>query len=296
MLISVVIPVYNRPQELARAIRSVLSQTFQEFEILVVDDFSEADLKPVTESFHDQRLRYFRLPAKGNANVCRNKGIREAHGELVAMLDSDDEWLPQHLENKIKTLREKNADGVFGSCYVDDGTGRTEKISRPLFKEEKMINFLLSGGVAPTPTHVYKTSCARQVLWDEDLKRHQDWDFSVRFADRFSFVCDPSITCVVHWKKGEKRSEHAPSLIRFIESQRKDIQPGLYIRYYTMLYPSLSYSNDPSGELRRHCRSALRRMVSHMSLVDYLSAFGAGAGPAKRLLLRLDFLRRVLKK
>src|ERR1700740_3319071 len=121
MMVSVVIPVHNREAELVRAIHSVMKQTMQDFEVLVVDDCSSIELKPTLEKLGDERIKYFRLPAKGNANVCRNKGIEEAKGKYVAMLDSDDEWQPIHLENKINTLEKKGVDGVFGSCVIDNG-------------------------------------------------------------------------------------------------------------------------------------------------------------------------------
>lgn len=296
MKVSVVIPVYNREEELARAVGSVLKQSLQDFEVLVVDDCSTIDLQPVLKAFNDGRIKYFRLPQKGNANVCRNLGIKEARGTYVAMLDSDDEWLPDHLENKIATLERKNADGVFGSCCIDNGIRIIDKISRPFHHNEKMVNYLLSDGTAMTPTHLYKTACARQVLWDEKLMRHQDWDFSVRFAEKFSFVPCYDITCVVYWKAGERRDEHFDSLMRFIDKNRKDILPRLYFEYHRLFYVNICNRKDIADNYKQHYKKEVLRYMDVISLRDFLSTFGNNKGKFSRLLLRLNFAAKVLLK
>ncbi len=112
-MVSVVIPVYNRVVELERAVRSILGQSWQSFEVIVVDDGSDVDVKTVCNSFKDDRIRYFRISEHKNANVARNKGITEAKGEYVAMLDSDDEFLPSHLERRVGKIHEWGCDGIF---------------------------------------------------------------------------------------------------------------------------------------------------------------------------------------
>jgi glycosyltransferase involved in cell wall biosynthesis len=139
-LVSVVIPTYNRSKELARAIKSVLNQTYQNFEILVVDDGSEENLRVVCDSFNDQRIRFLRNNTHTNANVARNRGIKEAQGEYIAMLDSDDEYLPHHLSRRVEKIKEWDCDGIFGSAYIDNGEEQTLKLSRPVNKGELMLN------------------------------------------------------------------------------------------------------------------------------------------------------------
>jgi glycosyltransferase involved in cell wall biosynthesis len=139
-LVSVVIPTYNRSKELARAIKSVLNQTYQNFEILVVDDGSEENLRVVCDSFNDQRIRFLRNDTHTNANVARNRGIKEAQGEYIAMLDSDDEYLPHHLSRRVEKIKEWDCDGIFGSAYIDNGEEQTLKLSRPVNKGELMLN------------------------------------------------------------------------------------------------------------------------------------------------------------
>ena len=296
MLVSVVIPVYNREFELKRAIKSVLCQTIQDFEILVVDDYSEIDMKMIVMSFNDERIKYFRLEKKGNANVSRNLGVKNARSKYVAMLDSDDEWMPFHLEKKIAWLEQKKADGVFGSCCINNEIRIIDKISRPFHHQEKMVNYLLSDGMAPTPTHVYKTESAKQVLWDETLKRHQDWDFSVRFAAIYNFIPNYDITCIVHWKAGERREEHFDSLINFISVNKKDIKPRLYFEYHALFYRGLNQRKDVDRKYLLHYKKEVLRYIEELSLVDYLSTFGGNKSKLFRLWLRMEFVFKILFK
>ena len=121
-MISVIIPTYNRKKLLPRALDSVLKQTVQDFEILVVDDAStdgtEAMLK---ERYADARIRYERLPSNQGVHAARNGGLDLARGEYVVFLDSDDELLPHALERGQKAL-EGTAFGIVGAPFrLPDG-------------------------------------------------------------------------------------------------------------------------------------------------------------------------------
>src|SRR5712692_10027197 len=104
--VTVVIPTYNRAPLLGRALASVRRQTLTDFEVVVVDDASADDSESVAESFGDPRIRFVRLADRGGAGRARNEGIRLARGELIAFLDSDDEWLAPKLERQVARWRE----------------------------------------------------------------------------------------------------------------------------------------------------------------------------------------------
>lgn len=251
-LVSVVIPTYNRSSELARAIKSVLVQNWQAFEILVVDDGSESDIKSVCDAFKDTRIRYFRNSVHKNANVARNKGVQEALGTYIAMLDSDDEFLPNHIERRLEKINEWNCDGIFGSAYVDYGAHKDIALSRPLRVGEQMINYLLSDGFAPTPSHFYKREAALTIMWDEAMDRHQDFDFTVRFSEKFSFLCDVEPTVIVNWKVGEKRNVKYDSCIRFIDRHKEEILPRVYNFYHRSMYSHIQGSATIDKKIERH--------------------------------------------
>jgi glycosyltransferase involved in cell wall biosynthesis len=258
--VSVIIPVYNRVSELRRAIQSVLSQTWQPVEILVVDDGSEQDIETVCASFHDDRVRYLRNPVHKNANVARNRGIREARGEYIAMLDSDDEFLPSHLERRLAKIREWDCDGIVGGAYVIEHGRKRAQSSRPLKPGELMINYLLSDGFAPTPSHFYKARAAQAVLWDETLERHQDLDFLVRFSESFSLRVDPEPTVLIHWEYHARKDYKLDSCMAFIERHRHAIDQRVYGDYHRGMYHKIydferpAYVEHYAAESYRHIR------------------------------------------
>jgi glycosyltransferase involved in cell wall biosynthesis len=116
---SVVIPLYNKERHIARAIESVLSQTLGDFELIVVDDGSTDGSARVAKGFNDHRIRFLSREHVNSSggHAARNLGIAEARADLVAFLDADDEWLPEHLET-IKRLAEKHPEcGAYATGY-----------------------------------------------------------------------------------------------------------------------------------------------------------------------------------
>ncbi|MDQ3190811.1 MAG: glycosyltransferase [Bacteroidota bacterium] len=294
--VSVIIPSYNRTTELCRAIKSVLSQTVQEFEIYVIDDCSDVNTEEVIHGINDHRIKYIRLDEKGNANVCRNLGIKMATGEYIAMLDSDDEWLPEHLERKLYFLEKNKADGVFGSCAIDNGFDKTTVISRPFYENELMINYLLTDGIAYTPSHLYKAACVKEILWDESLLRHQDFDFSVRFARKYKFLPSQDITSIVHWKKGETRVEDFLSQIKFIKMFSKDIKPEVYNRYHRNVFLKIYNRKDIESKIVAYFKKESVKHFHYLSFNDYISVFGKNSSAISRFLMRFHFILRIVIK
>jgi glycosyltransferase involved in cell wall biosynthesis len=111
--VSVVIPTWNRASTIGAAVRSVLSQTHPVHEILVCDDGSTDNTREILTGFEDSRIRLIEGPRAGRPAIPRNRGIREAKGEWLAFLDSDDEWMPNKLEMQFKDLERA---GLKASC------------------------------------------------------------------------------------------------------------------------------------------------------------------------------------
>ena len=139
-MISVIIPLYNKEAGIATALRSVLAQTYQDFEIIVVDDGSTDGGASLVESFNDPRIRLIRQTNAG-VSVARNKGIAEAKGEYVAFLDADDEWMPEFLAEIVTLQKEFPECKAQATNYVFNSRGvKSQTILRKIpFKSERGI-------------------------------------------------------------------------------------------------------------------------------------------------------------
>ena len=193
--VSVVIPTYNRADLLPRAIDSVLDQTHDDLELVVVDDGSTDNTEAVVESYDDPRVRYVAHETNRGANVARNTGIEAADGEYVAFLDSDDEWRPRKLELQLDRV----TDGTWVGAYCDAET-RTAGLTAELRSSAasllaraddeperkggaELVGEILADNVQPGAgsTLLVRTDVARAVGgFDEELDRFQDPEFVIR--------------------------------------------------------------------------------------------------------------------
>lgn len=183
--VSVVIPAYNRQDTIGRAIASVRAQTWQDFEIVIVDDGSTDGTAAVAERFADARIRVIRHERNCGASAARNTGIAAARGDYIAFLDSDDEWLPQKLENQLDRLREQPA-GTNVSCtgvvlhLIDRGIRRDYVLAECADWRRKIT---LGCDERPGTTLLARREVFEQVgPLDEALPRFEDWDWLLRYA------------------------------------------------------------------------------------------------------------------
>lgn len=115
-MISVVIPLYNKENHIAKTIESVLKQTYTDFEIVIIDDGSADNSVSIAESIKDPRIRIIRQRNQG-VSAARNNGILAAKGEFVALLDADDDWSPEFLETQINLANKYPQCNVFAVNY-----------------------------------------------------------------------------------------------------------------------------------------------------------------------------------
>lgn len=106
-LVSIIMPSYNTAKYIEESIKSVLAQTYTNWELLIVDDCSTDNTDEIVQSFlSDERIKYFKNKYNSGAAISRNRALREAKGKWIAFLDSDDLWLPQKLEKQISFMKE----------------------------------------------------------------------------------------------------------------------------------------------------------------------------------------------
>lgn len=155
-LVSVVIPMYNSGKYITPTIQSVLCQTYNNLEVIVVDDCSKDNSIEVVEGLakDDARIRCISQEKNGGAAVARNRGIKEAKGRYIAFLDSDDLWTPDKIEKQLVLMKEKNA--VFAYCAYDWVDENVDQVKGKIkIKEQVRYKDLLTKTLISTPTAIY---------------------------------------------------------------------------------------------------------------------------------------------
>lgn len=187
-MVSVIMPTYNREKVIQRAIKSVLRQSYQNFELIIVDDGSTDDTEHTVRLFNDERILYYKCRDNYGANHARNIGLQMAKGEIIAFLDSDNEWYTDYLKLQNDVLDSDKIDVSFckyerlfdgiNSRIVPSVSGEDLDISEIV---ERMIN----GNIMDTNVTCIKRTLYRQ--WggfDEELQRFQDWDYFLTLIER----------------------------------------------------------------------------------------------------------------
>lgn len=181
--VSVVIPLFQRAHLLERTVSSVLNQTFQDYEIIIVDDGSTDDPRSVLERFSDPRIRYFLFENAG-VGTARNRGIDLARGKYIAFLDSDDQFLPHHLQEMHNLVIGREDCVGYSQVIADRGYNITLiKPPRGLLHNESVDEYLMCGrGFIQTSTIMMKTEIAKATRYRADTSFGDDTDFAVRLS------------------------------------------------------------------------------------------------------------------
>lgn len=192
-LVSVIIPTYNTAEFLTETIKSVLSQTFDDFELIIIDDGSTDNTQEVVSGFNDSRIRYIKTSNRGNY-FARNRGLEESTGEYIAFLDADDLWIPEKLEKQIAFLREKKA--FFCSCdtacfFGEDRHTLYEHCVYTVMNvaEKSFYESLINGNFVPTSSVVARKECfTRLGFFDTSFQNAMDYEMWLRIVSKFDGI------------------------------------------------------------------------------------------------------------
>jgi len=228
--VSVIIPAYNRASFLKPAVRSVLDQTYRHLEAIVVDDGSNDDTEAIVADLRkkDIRLRYIRHAVNRGAQSARNTGIQNAGGNLIAFLDSDNEWFPDKLEKQVRLFSE----GDERLCVVYAGY-------RELFPEGWYLDRLpaLRGDIYEAAMKrwvcdfntivVKKTFLDKSGLLNENIRAYQEWDFCIQLSrhGRFDYINEPLVRYRHHegLSISKDASNNAFGYLDVVEAHRDEI-------------------------------------------------------------------------
>jgi len=259
-VVSVILPTYNRAGLVTTAIDSVVRQTFECWELLVVDDASQDDTEQVVARYCDARLRYIRRAVNGGVSAAQNTGVDRARGELVAFLHSDDEFLPTKLERQV---------GLFARSPDDVGAVESGlEFVRPHRVERWPPG--LDGAVASdvityrARAHVsglmLRRALAAQLRFDEQLRGAEDRDFCFRLLESTAVAVSPeplSRVSTLHSRLSHQNM--APNYVYLLHKYRDTIASDRRV-HADWLY-RIARAHARAGEIleaRRALRESLR--------------------------------------
>lgn len=300
--VSVIIPTYNRANEIEKAVRSVINQTLKEIEIIVVDDNPpETQARNETRAIiskikkDDSRLIYIEHPRNMNGSVARNSGLKIAKGEVIAFLDDDDCYLPEKLEKQYELLISLGNDygGIVSNCNILR-QGQSVRVLDVSGEENALVKVLACVYNMGSGSNLFvrKTVIDEIGGFDERLLRHQDYDFLARFFQKYKMkkINEPLFQI-------EQRSTHlnTPNLKKLEDAKDiyinnyKDIidkLPSVDMNYvYYSQYISLSEtairSNDRDAEEKysqlasQYMRIGVKQRI-RMSLLKFYVSLPSG--------------------
>src|SRR4030042_5364757 len=229
--VSIVIPTLNRAHLVARAIKSVLKQTYQDFEIIGVDDGSIDETEKVIKRCGNKRIKYIKHQKTRGPSAARNTGIDASCGDYIAFLDSDDEWLPKKLEKQINLFKKNIVKTGLTYCGVELIDQRSRNVKEKwipkyrgyVFEKNLSANFIVSGS---STVIVQRKALEKAGKFDESLPSCEDWDLWIRIAKyyEFDFVPEILVNCFAHSERISSNFERVVlGLKLFSKKYKKEI-------------------------------------------------------------------------
>ncbi len=265
--VSVVIPLYNKEPYIARALNSVLTQTFQDFEVIVVDDGSTDGGATIVRGFDDPRIRMIQQENQG-VSAARNQGIEAARAEMVAFLDADDEWLPEFLET-IMRLREKFPEaGLYGTAYEVHFPGTIARRAYIKDKGERLLSSYF-GALVNFGSNIFNSSsfaAPRNVLIDAGcyligVKWNEDGTLWGKVALQLPVAYSPKICSIYH----QHSANNSTGITEYLENP--------FLHYLSTLPREELLGRDDTKYLREYCDFCRLAAISR----NIYSGYGARA-------------------
>jgi len=233
-LVSIVIPTYNHAHYLGLALRSVMDQTYTHWEVIIIDNHSSDNTESIVLSLANPKIKLLKIHNNGVIGASRNMGLKEAKGEWIAFLDSDDSWYPSKLETVVQKIRLDDGIDVFSTdeIQVNENTGN-KKIIRYGPYDSNFYQALLTEGnrVSPSATLVrHKFMIENNISFRENINfvTVEDYDFWMLLAKSgaiFKFIASVQGEAIVHQNNASgKMSKHKINLVNLLKDHVFNIQ------------------------------------------------------------------------
>jgi glycosyltransferase involved in cell wall biosynthesis len=267
--VSIIMPTFNRADVLAEAIDSALAQTHRDFELIIIDDGSTDGTPELISKYNDGRIRLIKAGQNRGAAAARNLGINSARYDLIAFLDSDDQWLPVFLETATeKMTRSDDKTGVVYSAFWYC-RGKEEKIMPAGdigLKEGDILPELVRKNFITLQASLVKRQCFDDCgLFDESMPCRHDWELFLRIAEKwhFSFVSEPLL--LVHQSASSISTNYRFKIAGWLPVIEKHLQlfkkyPKTLAGHWLDIASAFDYldNDDQFGRMRKLVFRALR--------------------------------------
>ena len=253
-LISIIIPTYNRAHLIGETLESVISQTYKNWECLIIDDGSEDYTDELMEFYSqiDSRIRYYKRPMdrRKGANACRNYGFELCEGEFVNWFDSDDLMHPEKLEIQFKDL--KNSSLNFSVCqamvFAENPSNMLGLRHKNIISDFPFGDYLMLNVVWMTPSALWRRKFLKSMnyLFDENLLAAQEWEFHCRvlFINKnYSVVEEPLVLIRKHYESLTYNELHEVRIWNYFKARVKiyrnstiqlDFRSSEYLKNYLL--------------------------------------------------------------
>ncbi len=272
MHFSVIITTYNRANLVSTAIKSVLKQSFQDFELIIVNDASIDNTEEVVHSFQDTRIKYIRNKENLHKGGARNEGIKMAIGQYITFLDDDDHYLPSHLENIAKRIKKEGQPVAVFYTNVVKTNGKTSQIIKtgPIPKDQDPVSFVFQPW---TPIGAPQATIHREILtrfnFNTQIRIGQDTELFMRIAANFPlfYLDSDTFIALVHsensgalkYNAGKDRLE-GYSYIFENEELSKHIPKSLKNYMISYCYRRMSDHYEFIGDRKKTFKSAVKAL------------------------------------
>lgn len=262
---SIIIPVYNRTDVLARALNSIQAQSWRDYDVIVVDDASTED---ITKSFPaNMPITYIRHERNKGASAARNTGIKTAQSPFVALLDSDDTWHPLKLEKQMQFMEGRHSENIKASFtsfnMIRPNARNVVRYLKPRKNWKEIIIDVCS--VSPGSTLVAERTLFEDGnigLYDENLPRLEDWDWLLRYATKHDFGIIQEPLCDVYVSGTPQTEAVAQSVERIWAKNRRLLLANFSRGTAQKFRASLDFELAGAAFRRREIFKALGLVVS----------------------------------
>ncbi len=254
-MFSVVIPLYNKEKSVKNTIESVLNQTFQDFEVIVVNDGSTDNSLEVVKSFNDERIRIINQKNSGVSSA-RNRGIKEAKYEWIAFLDADDLWENNHLQVVDEMIKSYPNETVFCTSFVTCKNNMHHQKNNSIIIVEDYFKEVLNGYVICSSVAVIHQSVFKNIgHFNEILSRGEDLDMWARIGKYYRIIKSNMVTALYVQDSENRLTKYETNINKYITNY---INFAVLTGYEKKYYQKLVVDNIKSEIINKNIKTSVK--------------------------------------